>query len=725
MTKKPALYIFILLLIGAAFPVLSLIEAPDGSVCFNQCSGHGDCIDYSCHCHVGYLGDDCSTTFARGDRIVPILTAGHFNVTRKNITQTVSKHKHLLIGFSSYACHKCIQPEPEYEDIAKRLTDMQIPFARANADEMKSIAVELGATDLPAIVFLNKMRPTVYRGVHSSDAVIQYVTKMIGPTVKKLKSVQDVEDFFSSRRNKEFSVSTVMAVGFFSEHDDVEEDDYEDFLEVAKDLQVNEDIYFGVVTNPSICKQFKEKKLIDRTPSILMIGDSDDFHSINLDEFYGEKFGVKEWLLKKSIPLVGKITGANFGLYEKLNIPMLLMFLDLTDADHSSQPGKIVGGRSGNILNEILIEELKNAAKEHVDRIVFGYIDGTLYTDQMRSLGLYGGKERLPSLAFNTRDGSQVPFPEELAINSETILQFCADFLSGKLRNIDDTKEMAKKALQKAIPLSSKNKAVRKDKQAPPKVVQGVSEQFGDGIRGDNAVITVSSKNFDDIVMNEEKDVVLLLHTKSCETCSHFNVYYKRMAERFQALQIPSLLVAQMDVTDDAPPAHLNMLVGAFPLLLMVPAQAKYPPWNYFSGVGKVQPMMKWVQKHSSIPFDLPNLPHLTEKDRIAYKEQVRQREEALEQKRKDEKKAMEEEERAKAEVLRRQRKREREANKLQLQQEGLEPVNVETNASPDANSYPHPEGPPSNKNVDAEDAYGDDYEDIFSDRNLEDHDEF
>ncbi len=117
MSKNPAVYLFILLLIGAALPVLSLIEAPDGSVCFNQCSGHGDCIDYSCHCHVGYLGDDCSTTFARGDRIVPILTAGHFNVTRKNITQTVSKHKHLLIGFSSYACHKCIQPEPEYEDI--------------------------------------------------------------------------------------------------------------------------------------------------------------------------------------------------------------------------------------------------------------------------------------------------------------------------------------------------------------------------------------------------------------------------------------------------------------------------------------------------------------------------------------------------------------------------------------------------------------------------------
>ena len=42
------------------------------------------------------------------------------------------------------------------------------------------------------------------------------------------------------------------------------------------------------------------------------------------------------------------------------------------------------------------------------------------YVDKMKSLGLYGGKERLPSLAFNTKSGSQIPFPENLPINRET-----------------------------------------------------------------------------------------------------------------------------------------------------------------------------------------------------------------------------------------------------------------------------------------------------------------
>ena len=80
-------------------------------------------------------------------------------------------------------------------------------------------------------------------------------------------------------------------------------------------------------------------------------------------------------------------------------------------------------------------------------RILCVYLDGTIYEDQMKSLGLYGGKERLPSIAFNTRDRTQVPFPEELPINKDTILQFIANFISGKLKSVEDTKEMAKKAL--------------------------------------------------------------------------------------------------------------------------------------------------------------------------------------------------------------------------------------------------------------------------------------
>jgi thioredoxin-like negative regulator of GroEL len=60
--------------------------------------------------------------------------------------------------------------------------------------------------------------------------------------------------------------------------------------------------------------------------------------------------------------------------------------------------------------------------------------------------------------------------------------------------------------------------------------VRGVSEQFGDGAAGDKDVVVVTSENFDAVVMDDSKDVLLMFHSKSCESCSHFSVYYKRVS---------------------------------------------------------------------------------------------------------------------------------------------------------------------------------------------------
>jgi hypothetical protein len=149
---------------------------------------------------------------------------------------------------------------------------------------------------------------------------------------------------------------------------------------------------------------------------------------------------------------------------------------------------------------------------------------------------------------------------------------------------VDDAKEMAKKALQSALPINPKNKASRKDVKKAPPVVQGVSEQFGDGIRGDNAVVTVTLDNFNEVVLNEDKDVVLLLHAQDCEPCAHFAVYFKRMADRFREMGVPTLTIARMDVSHESPPKEMNLMVGPLPVLAMIPASDKNPPWTFYSG---------------------------------------------------------------------------------------------------------------------------------------------
>jgi Thioredoxin-like domain len=213
---------------------------------------------------------------------------------------------------------------------------------------------------------------------------LAFVDKQINKPTRKLKSVEEVESFLSSRNSSSYSTSTVMVVGFFS--DDMEEDDLDDFVEVAKDLQIKEDVYFAVVTDRKVCEWYKKDKTIDRTPSVILMGDN-GVRAINLDAMFGEKFGLKEWINNNAIPLVGKMTNSNFKLYEKIPNPMLMLFLDLTHEDASLDPGKVVGGKSGKILNENLLDEFRHVAKEHSEKITFVYLDGVLHEDRMKTLG--------------------------------------------------------------------------------------------------------------------------------------------------------------------------------------------------------------------------------------------------------------------------------------------------------------------------------------------------
>lgn len=49
---------------------------------------------------------------------------------------------------------------------------------------------------------------------------------------------------------------------------------------------------------------------------------------------------------------------------------------------------------------------------------------------------------------------------------------------------------------------------------------------------------------------------------------------------------------------------------------------------RFFSGVGKVGPLMRWLQEYSSTPFELPALPHLSEADKPLFRKQLRERQE-------------------------------------------------------------------------------------------------
>lgn len=85
-----------------------------------------------------------------------------------------------------------------------------------------------------------------------------------------------------------------------------------------------------------------------------------------------------------------------------------------------------------------------------------------------------GGRERLPKVGFNTMDGRQIPFPEDLPINRETLLHFSAAFLTGRLHSPVD----AERAMTVSRPFSSRNTVHSRSQFVAPPEIKGVSEML-------------------------------------------------------------------------------------------------------------------------------------------------------------------------------------------------------------------------------------------------------
>ena len=116
-------------------------------------------------------------------------------------------------------------------------------------------------------------------------------------------------------------------------------------------------------------------------------------------------------------------------------------------------------------------------------------------------------------VAFNTKENIQALFPEELPINKDTLLTYCAAMMKGKLRSAQDSQEVARKALQSISPINFEQ-GHSQGCEPPAEPVKGVLEHFDDGSRGDKAVVKLSVATFEEDIFDkyEDKDVLPMLH---------------------------------------------------------------------------------------------------------------------------------------------------------------------------------------------------------------------
>ncbi|PIO70973.1 protein disulfide-isomerase domain protein [Teladorsagia circumcincta] len=112
-------------------------------------------------------------------------------------------------------------------------------------------------------------------------------------------------------------------------------------------------------------------------------------------------------------------------------------------------------------------------------------------------------------------------------------------------------------------------------------------------------VRTLVASNFDKVIGDESKDVLVEFYAPWCGHCKAFEPKYKELAAQLKKTQ-PNLIVAKFDATvNDAPPAYP---VESFPTIYFAPSGKKSKPIKY-SGNRNAEDIINFMEQHAVKSF--------------------------------------------------------------------------------------------------------------------------
>lgn len=115
----------------------------------------------------------------------------------------------------------------------------------------------------------------------------------------------------------------------------------------------------------------------------------------------------------------------------------------------------------------------------------------------------------------------------------------------------------------------------------------------------DEAVVTVVAKNFNEIVNDETKDVLIEFYAPWCGHCKSLAPVYEEVAQKLK--KEDSIVIAKFDATANDVP--LNYGVQGFPTLFFAPKGKKQSPMKYESG-RDVDSFIKFLAKEATDPLN-------------------------------------------------------------------------------------------------------------------------
>lgn len=196
-------------------------------------------------------------------------------------------------------------------------------------------------------------------------------------------------------------------------------------------------------------------------------------------------------------------------------------------------------------------------AKEYKDKFVFAITNKGKNQKEVDDFGLPKGEN--PFVIQNTKKG--LKYPSTNLFSGESLKAHLEDFLANKLESY---------VKSEPVPES----------------------------QPEDGPVVVVGKNFEEIVMDSTKDVLLEAYAPWCGHCKTLEPKYKELAQKMK--NYDSVTIAKVDATaNDLPP---KFAVSGFPTIFFVPANKKDAPIKY-DGAREVADFTNYIKKHASIPL--------------------------------------------------------------------------------------------------------------------------
>jgi len=411
---------------------------------------------------------------------------GIYVLNEKNYDQAIAEHKYLLVYFYAHWCGHCKAFGPELVKAAQQLKEKDSPIKFAKVNGPEEEAL------------LKKMNvkgyPTLFFYREHGDNMIDYgggrmANEMVEWVEKKIGPEATILE--STDEVKDFIAdSDVAVVGFFS---DPESDQAKAYKKAVKDY---EEYPCGITSDMAAAA-----KLDAKDGQVFLFKNFDDRKAVY--EGAISKDSLLEFIQRYAVPLVVEFNHDNAQkMFRGLVKSHILIFISYKSDEYDAT-----------------YKVAKKLAEEFRNKVMFSTVD-TDEDDHRRIIEFLGLKgEKFPTMRIiqmkEDIDKYKVVEGQHDAhdtTNEENMRKFVQDYLDGK------------------VPIHY--------------LTEDLPEDWNK-----NATKYLTGKNFDQVVLDKSKHVLVEFYAPWCGHCKQLSPIWDKLAETFIAEKKDDIVVAKMDAT--------------------------------------------------------------------------------------------------------------------------------------------------------------------------------